>query len=197
MLVLVCLSQFRGSRDWIWQIKTASDAWHCCSASTIFPEIPEDYFADGMTDELTTNLAKVHSLSVISRSSVMRFKRTDKPLSEIARDLNVDVIVQGSVVHVGNNVRVTAQLIDPATGYHLWADDFDRPQQDVLQLQRYRQRLFRESARRLQMSDTAERHKGGGSSSLRSESQGAFLLESTHRSGHWQGNRAIQCGDSS
>src|SRR5262249_42214601 len=126
-----------GSRDWI----LGKLRFRPIHAIAVLPldnlsgDPGEDYFADGMTDELTTNLAKVHSLSVISRSTVMRFKHTNKPLSEIARDLNVDVIVQGSVVHAGNNVRVTAQLIDPVTGYHLWADDFDRPQQDVLQLQ--------------------------------------------------------------
>lgn len=96
----------------------------------------EDYFADGMTDELTTNLAKVRSLGVIGRTSVMRYKGTHKSIPEIARELKVDSVVEGSVVRDGDNVRITAQLIDGSSGRHLWADDFERPRSDVLQLQK-------------------------------------------------------------
>ena len=96
----------------------------------------EDYFADGMTDELTTNLAKVRSLGVIGRTSVMRYKGTHKSIPEIARELKVDSVVEGSVVRDGDNVRITAQLIDGSSGRHLWADDFERPRGDVLQLQK-------------------------------------------------------------
>ena len=96
----------------------------------------EDYFADGMTDELTTNLAKVSSLGVIGRTSVMRYKGTHKSIPEIARELKVDSVVEGSVVRDGDNVRITAQLIDGPTGRHLWADDFERSRSDVLQLQK-------------------------------------------------------------
>ena len=96
----------------------------------------EDYFADGMTDELTTNLAKVSSLGVIGRTSVMRYKGTHKSIPEIARELKVDSVVEGSVVRDGDNVRITAQLIDGPSGRHLWADDFERSRSDVLQLQK-------------------------------------------------------------
>jgi TolB-like protein/DNA-binding winged helix-turn-helix (wHTH) protein/Flp pilus assembly protein TadD len=96
----------------------------------------EDYFADGMTDELTTNLAKVSSLGVIGRTSVMRYKGTHKSIPEIARELKVDFVVEGSVVRDGDNVRITAQLIDGPSGRHLWADDFERSRSDVLQLQK-------------------------------------------------------------
>jgi len=95
----------------------------------------EDYFAEGMTDELITNLAKVSSLRVISRTSVMRFKGARRPLPEIARALNVDAVVEGSVVRSGNRVRITAQLIYAATDRHLWAEEYERDQRDVLQLQ--------------------------------------------------------------
>jgi TolB-like protein/DNA-binding winged helix-turn-helix (wHTH) protein/Tfp pilus assembly protein PilF len=95
----------------------------------------EDYFAEGMTDELITNLAKVSSLRVISRTSVMRFKGARRPLSEIARALNVDAVVEGSVVRSGNRVRVTAQLIYAPTDRHLWAEEYERDQRDVLELQ--------------------------------------------------------------
>jgi TolB-like protein/DNA-binding winged helix-turn-helix (wHTH) protein/Tfp pilus assembly protein PilF len=96
----------------------------------------EDYFADAMTDELTTNMAKVSSLAIIGRTSVMRYKGTRKSIPEIAHELNVDALVEGSVVRDGNNVRITAQLIDGATGHHLWADDFLGSQRDILQLQK-------------------------------------------------------------
>lgn len=95
----------------------------------------EDYFAEGMTDELITNLAKVSSLRVISRTSVMRFKGARRPLPEIASALNVDAVVEGSVVRSGNRVRITAQLIYAPTDRHLWAEEYERDQRDVLELQ--------------------------------------------------------------
>ena len=95
----------------------------------------QDYFADGMTDELITSLAKVSSLRVISRTSVMRYKGARKALPEIARALNVDAVVEGSVVRSGNRVRITAQLIYAPTDRHLWAEEYERDQRDVLTLQ--------------------------------------------------------------
>ena len=89
-----------------------------------------------MTDELITNLAKVSSLRVISRTSVMRYKATKKSLPEIARELNVDGIVEGSVTRSGDKVRITAQLIrGNPTDQHLWAESYERPLGDVLRLQ--------------------------------------------------------------
>ena len=97
---------------------------------------PEDeYFADGMTEALITNLAKVGALRVISRTSIMRFKGTDRSLRAIAAELGVDAIITGSASRDSDRIRVTAQLIDAATGQHLWADSFDRDFQDVLKLQ--------------------------------------------------------------
>lgn len=95
----------------------------------------QDYFVDGMTDELTTDLAKVSSLRVTSRTSVMRYKGTKKGLPEIARELNVEGIVEGSVMRSGNRVRITAQLIHAPTDRHLWAETYDRDLGDVLRLQ--------------------------------------------------------------
>jgi TolB-like protein/DNA-binding winged helix-turn-helix (wHTH) protein/Flp pilus assembly protein TadD len=95
----------------------------------------QEYFVDGMTDELTTDLAKLSSLHVISRTSVMRYKGTKKSLPEIARELNVDGIVEGSVVRSGQRVRITAQLIQAATDRHLWAETYERDLVDVLRLQ--------------------------------------------------------------
>ena len=93
------------------------------------------YFADGMTDELIANLAKIRSLRVISRTSAMSYKGTHKTLSEIARDLNVDAVVEGTVLRSGDRVRITAELVQVATDRHLWADTYESPFGDVLTLQ--------------------------------------------------------------
>jgi len=95
----------------------------------------EEFFADGMTDQLITDLAGIGSLRVISRTSVMPYKGTKKGLPEIARELNVTAIVEGSVVRSGQRVRVTAQLIQAPTDQHLWAETYDRDLGDVLKLQ--------------------------------------------------------------
>ena len=95
----------------------------------------QDFFADGMTEALITELAKVGSLRVISRTSIMQFKGTTKSLPEIARDLGVDAVVEGSVQRAGDRVRVTAQLIHAATDHHLWAESYERDLRDVLALQ--------------------------------------------------------------
>ena len=87
----------------------------------------QDYFADGMTEELTTALAKIGALRVTSRTSVMQYKGTKKSLPEIGRELNVDSVLEGSVLRDGNRVRVTAQLLlGASTDQHLWAESYDR-----------------------------------------------------------------------
>lgn len=98
-------------------------------------EKDQDYFADGMTDELIANLAKIRSLHVISRSTAMAYKGTRKPLSEIAHELNVDAVVEGTVMRVGNRVRITAELVQVSTDHHLWADTYESQMGDVLALQ--------------------------------------------------------------
>lgn len=95
----------------------------------------EEFFADGMTDQLITDLARVGSLRVISRTSVMQYKGTKKSLPEIGRELKVDAIVEGSVIRSGQRVRVTAQLLEAPTDQHLWAETYDRDLGDVLKLQ--------------------------------------------------------------
>jgi TolB-like protein/DNA-binding winged helix-turn-helix (wHTH) protein/Flp pilus assembly protein TadD len=95
----------------------------------------QEFFVDGMTDELITDLAKIGSLRVISRTSVMGYKGTKKGLPEIARELNVDGIVEGSVTRSGQRVRVTAQLLYGPTDKHLWAETYERDLGDVLTLQ--------------------------------------------------------------
>src|SRR6266446_5918160 len=95
----------------------------------------QEYFADGMTEQLITDLAKVSALRVISRTSVMRYKGTKKGLPEIAKELNVDGIVEGSVMRSGNRVRITAQLLHAPTDKHLWAEAYERDLGDVIRLQ--------------------------------------------------------------
>ena len=92
----------------------------------------QEYFADGMTDALITDLAQIGSLKVISRTSTMRYKKSDKTLPEIARELNVDGIVEGTVQRSGDRARITAQLIHAPTDKHVWASSFERDARDVL-----------------------------------------------------------------
>jgi TolB-like protein/Tfp pilus assembly protein PilF len=94
----------------------------------------QDYFADGMTDALITELSKIGTLKVISRTSAMLYKDSEQPLPEIAAELNVEAVVEGSVFRTGDRVRVTAQLIHAATDQNLWADNYDRDLRDILAL---------------------------------------------------------------
>jgi TolB-like protein/DNA-binding winged helix-turn-helix (wHTH) protein len=96
----------------------------------------QDYFADGMTDALTTDLAQIRALRVISRTSAMQHKSPKKSRPQIARELGVDAVVEGAVARSSGRVRVTAQLIHAATDRHLWAQSYDRELRDVLTLQR-------------------------------------------------------------
>jgi eukaryotic-like serine/threonine-protein kinase len=96
----------------------------------------EEYFADGMTEALIADLAQIGELRVISRTSVMRYKGTNKPLPGIARDLGVDCLVEGSILRAGNQVRITAQLIHAASDTHLWAKSYERDLNNILVLQR-------------------------------------------------------------
>src|SRR6266705_880264 len=95
----------------------------------------EEYFTDGMTDQLITNLAQIGALRVISRTSAMRYKGTKKSLPEIARELHVDAVVEGAVMWVGARVRISAQLIEAQTDHHLWAASYERDLRDVLSMQ--------------------------------------------------------------
>ena len=96
----------------------------------------QDYFADGMTEAVITEVAQISGLRVTSRTSVMQFKRTNKPLPEIARELGVDAVLEGSVQRSGGRVAITVQLIHAATDRHLWAKNYQREMSDVLALER-------------------------------------------------------------
>jgi TolB-like protein/Tfp pilus assembly protein PilF len=96
----------------------------------------QEYFADGMTEALTTELAQISSLKVISRTSVVQYKGTKKPLPQIARELAVDAVIEGAVQRSGDKVGITVQLIQAPTDRHLWAKSYERGLRDVLELQR-------------------------------------------------------------
>jgi eukaryotic-like serine/threonine-protein kinase len=95
----------------------------------------QEYFVDGMTEELITRLSTIGSLRVISRTSVMQYKNVRKPLPQIAKELNVDAVVEGSVLRSGDRVRITAQLLEAQNDKHLWAESYERDLKDIFALQ--------------------------------------------------------------
>ena len=130
----------------------------------------EEYFVSGMTDELISRLARIGDLKVISRTSVMRYRDTTKPLPEIARELKVETVLNGSVLRVGDRVRIAVELIHAATDRSIWAESYERDVSDVLRLQsevaqdvarKIRMRLTEADEERLTMVPpvTAEAHE--------------------------------------
>jgi TolB-like protein/DNA-binding winged helix-turn-helix (wHTH) protein/tetratricopeptide (TPR) repeat protein len=128
---------FRSERGWLFG---DSQTAHITSLAVLPLENltgdpQQEYFADGMTEELITNLGKLRALRVVSRTSVMHYKRTDRPLPVIAKELHVDGVIEGAVQRYGNHVRITAQLIYGPTDKHLWAESYDGDVRDVLAMQ--------------------------------------------------------------
>jgi TolB-like protein/DNA-binding winged helix-turn-helix (wHTH) protein/Flp pilus assembly protein TadD len=113
----------------------------------------QNYFSDGMTDELITDLAQISALRVISRTSIMTYKGERKSLPQIARELNVDAIVEGTVLRAGDQVRITAQLIDASTDKHLWSQSYQGDLRDTLALQ---DRVARAIAEQIQINLTPQ-----------------------------------------
>jgi TolB-like protein/DNA-binding winged helix-turn-helix (wHTH) protein/Flp pilus assembly protein TadD len=133
----------------------------------------QEYFADGVTDELITQLAKISALRVISRTSVMPFKGTRKGLAEIARALNVDAVVEGTVVRSVERVRVTAQVVQVNPEKSLWAERFDRPLGDIVVLQG---ELAREIAQAIRITLTSKEQTSlGGVRPVKQEAYEAFI----------------------
>ncbi|MFI5419687.1 MAG: ATPase domain-containing protein [Nitrososphaerales archaeon] len=102
----------------------------------ISPDPSDEYFAEGLTEELISTFSKITQLKVISRTSVMRYRQTEKSLSEIAEDLKVKTVLEGSVRKLGNDLRITAQLINVESDEHLWSLDYDRKFENVFALQK-------------------------------------------------------------
>ena len=99
------------------------------------PDPEDEYFADGMTEELISTMSKIGELSVISRTSIMQYKDKPKPIGEIARELNAGTILEGSVRKAGNHVRITIQMVEASKDKHLWAESYDRELQDIFAIQ--------------------------------------------------------------
>ena len=99
-------------------------------------DVDQEYFTAGMTEALTSNLAKLAAFDVVSRTSVLQYRGTPKPMTQIGRELDVDAVVEGSVLRAGEAVRITVQLIDARTDRHLWSGSYERDLTDVLALQR-------------------------------------------------------------
>src|SRR6185437_8764754 len=114
--------QFRAKRSEAHQIKSLA----VLPLHNLSRDPEQEYFSDGMTDELITELAKVSTLTVISHTSVERYKETKRTLGDIAHELGVDAVVEGTIMRSGDRVRITAQLIDARSDKHLWAESYER-----------------------------------------------------------------------
>src|SRR3990172_1333149 len=99
------------------------------------PDPNNAYFADGLHEEVLNQLAKIQAMNVIARTTMRRYADTDKSFRQIAEELNVETVMEGSVRYAGNDVRVTAQLINPATDVHLWSETYDRELKDIFSIQ--------------------------------------------------------------
>jgi TolB-like protein/DNA-binding winged helix-turn-helix (wHTH) protein/Tfp pilus assembly protein PilF len=126
----------------VWLFRSRGGAHTSIRSLAVLPldnlsgDAAQNYFADGMTDELITDLAQISALRVISRTSVMVYKGARKPLPQIARELNVDAVVEGTVLRSGDQVRITAQLIEASTDKHLWSQSYQGEFRDTLALQK-------------------------------------------------------------
>jgi adenylate cyclase len=141
--------------------------------ANISPDQKDEYFADGLTEELITVLSHLRELRVIARTSVMQYKSTSKPVSQIGAELDVSSILEGSVRKAGNRLRITAQLIDVASQGHVWADTYIRELDDVFAVQADIARQVAE-ALRIELRPTEEVHLGARAS-VRPESYLAYL----------------------
>jgi len=125
-----------GARDWLRRQSTPPmQSLVVLPLQNLSHDAGEDYFVDGMTEQLITTLAEVQGIRVISRISAMHYKGTTKAAPVIGRELHVDALVEGSVSRVGRRIRISAQLIDARTDQHLWAQSYERDVGDVLSLQ--------------------------------------------------------------
>jgi len=135
LLVVVFGFDVAGAREWLRSRISPIRSLAVLPLQNLSNDPQQDYFADEMTDELITELAQVGNLRVISRTSAMSYKGTKKTLPQIARELNVDAVLEGSVVRSGDRVRITAQLIQAQGDRHIWAHSYERDLRNVLALQ--------------------------------------------------------------
>lgn len=154
LVVLACLLVAGGVAAWIYLRLHDTPAGSQITSLAVLPlenlsgDSAQDYFADGITDELITNLAKINAVKVISRTSIMQYKGVhNKRLPQIAHELGVDGVVEGTVVRSGDQIRVTAQLIYAPADRHIWAEHYERSSRDVLLLENEVARAIAEQLR--------------------------------------------------
>jgi len=136
-------------------------------------DVGQDYFTDGITEELTTDLGKISALRVISRTSAMQYKGTKKSLPEVARELNVDAILEGTVARSGSHVRITANLLQASPEKHLWAESYESEVGDALRVQG---QLAQAVAREIQVTLTQkEQHLLAASRPVNPEAQDLYF----------------------
>jgi TolB-like protein/DNA-binding winged helix-turn-helix (wHTH) protein len=135
LLAIVFGFDVAGVREWLRNRTTPIRSIAVLPLQNLSGDPEQEYFADGMTDELITGLARLGSVRVVSRTSVMRYKSTNKTLPQIGQELSVDAVVEGTVERSGSRVRIRVQLIQASSDRHLWAQDYDRDLQDTLVLQ--------------------------------------------------------------
>jgi TolB-like protein/Tfp pilus assembly protein PilF len=166
--------------------KTAIESIAVLPLKNLSGDPAQEYFADGMTEALISNLAQIRALKVISRTSAMRYKGSAKSLPEIARELNVDAILEGSVQSAGGRVRVTTQLVQAATDTNLWARNYERALPDVLRLEG---EVAREVADEIRIQVTGdERARLASAHRINPQAHEAYLLGRYHFSkGNKQG----------
>jgi TolB-like protein/DNA-binding winged helix-turn-helix (wHTH) protein/Tfp pilus assembly protein PilF len=162
VLAAVCVLGLAG---WGWRLRRNRLATHSLPPVRSLAVLPlqnlsgdssQEYFADGMTEELIGRLANIHGLRVISRTSAMHFKNTQLSVPEIAKTLGVDAIVEGSVIREGSQVRVHAQLIRGASDEHIWAGEYQREYRSLLSLQ---EEVARSIAERIEISLTPQERR--------------------------------------
>jgi TolB-like protein len=171
-----------GGLAWLWRERSVAPSASAISPIRSLAVLPlvnfsgdhdEDYLADGMTEALITELAQVRGLRVISRTSTMQYKGTRKSLPEIARELQVDAIVEGAVAHEDNEIKITAQLIRATTDTHVWAASYSRVQRDVLRLQtEVAEQIARQIGNEL---NPAERKRSSSAATIDPEAYEAYL----------------------
>jgi len=136
ILALAVAFNFARVRDWVRSTNGPRiQSLAVLPLANLTGDAAQDFFVDGMTDEVTSELAQIGGLRVTSRTSTMQFKDAKKSIPQIGKELNVDAVLQGSVAHSGNRVRVIAQLIEVQSDRHLWAKTYERELQDVLTMQ--------------------------------------------------------------
>ena len=135
LLVIVFTFDVAGAREWLRTRTTPIRSIAVLPLENLSRDPEQEYFADGMTDELITTLAQMGTVRVVSRTSVMRYKKINEPVAQVGRELAVDAVVEGTVERSGNRIRIRVQLIQAASDRHLWAQTYDREFKDALALE--------------------------------------------------------------